>query len=122
MGVTRLRSSRMVRKSDYIFTQVPFSTTTVLTITGASGRINAIKISSTANWTFTLEVDGVVETSTIDYTSGDKWLTPDLDSTSATPMSCNISFTNSLSLRINTPAPVTVTVHTHLELDTEVFD
>jgi hypothetical protein len=122
MPITSLRKSRFVRRSDYIFTQVPFSTTTVLNISGASGRINAIKITSSANWTFTLEVDGVVETSTIDYISGDRWITPDLDGTSTAPVSCNISFINSLALRINTPAPVTVTVHTHVELDTEVLE
>lgn len=122
MPITRLRQSRTVRKSDYIFTQAPIFTTTVLSITGASGRINAIKITSTANWTFTLEVDGTVETSTIDYTAGDRWITPDLDSTTTTPLSCNISFSNSIAIRINTPANATVTFHTHVELDTEVFD
>lgn len=122
MAISTYKKTKTVRTSDYIFTSVPIFTQTILSITGTAGRVHAIKISSTNSWTFILEIDGVVQTSSVDFNNAvaEQWIAPDLDRFISTPSVSGISFANSFEIRVSTPANATLQLHAHVEYDTEV--
>jgi hypothetical protein len=122
MGISTYRKTKIARASDYIFSSIPVFTSTVLSITNTSGKVNAIKIVGANTWNFSIEVDGVVETTSLAFNNSpsEQWIAPDLDAFISTPSNCNISFSNSFVLKVVTPLNATFQLHTHVEYDKEV--
>jgi len=129
MGISTVRKTKVVRTSDYQIIEVPAFTTTVFSAADKSGRLVSLKVASLLDKQFRVLIDGVAQTSTItfDYNggvSGVQWISPDLDNFVTAPSACNLSFSNSLTIEIDSPTTTAgvseIEVDLHVEYDVEV--